>query len=282
MLTISYTLTPTIQDHLLAIDQARRTILTTPISLLTERKLRYQTHTADMSKQYRLALDWIRETWSANPKAVTPAAIHALIELILPPREAHRAVKDAGSTIRYVTTYLSSQKDHPVMLASVAHAELAHSPLFTVSAGRLCRLLTTLILTKYGYDCRGMLALEPEWQSTPERYRKAMASIETYGQMTQWHEYFAGTVLAALESLSHTVVRASESVLPEGVAPSLSNRQERILSLLEHPTMKITNREVQRAFHVSQITASRDLSRLASFGLLYAHGKGRSVYYTKL
>jgi len=35
-------------------------------------------------------------------------------------------------------------------------------------------------------------------------------------------------------------------------------------------------------FKVSQITASRDLSKLGALGLLFIHGKGRSVYYTKI
>ncbi len=46
--------------------------------------------------------------------------------------------------------------------------------------------------------------------------------------------------------------------------------------------MTITNKKVQKLFKVSQITASRDLAKLASVGLLFTHGKGRSVYYTKV
>lgn len=316
MLTISYTVTPVLEDNLLAIDHARRTILTTPIAPLTERRFRWQaridhlagvvgigeaipkavvvstltrTRTSKTQDEQsvirnKIALDWIHETWSASPKPITPAALHALLELILPARQARRGIQDAHATIRYITTYLSSQKDHPVLLASVAHAEIAHSPLFSLSNGRLCRLLTTLILTKYGYDCRGMLSVEPEWQMSSERYHRALSSIETHGQMTLWHEYFSGSVLASLESLAQEVTRISEGVLPADTTPSwkLNERQERILSHFDNPTTKITNRDVQQRFRVSQVTASRDLALLAALGLIYGHGKGRSVYYTKL
>jgi len=62
----------------------------------------------------------------------------------------------------------------------------------------------------------------------------------------------------------------------------LNGRQQSILSVLENPGEKITNKDVQKKFGVSQITASRDLSHLTTLGLLLAHGKGRSVYYTKV
>ena len=61
----------------------------------------------------------------------------------------------------------------------------------------------------------------------------------------------------------------------------LSNRQKLIMEKLENPNIKITNREVAKMFAVSQITASRDLSKMVNLGILLPHGKGRSVYYTK-
>jgi len=61
----------------------------------------------------------------------------------------------------------------------------------------------------------------------------------------------------------------------------LNDRQNKILERLENPNLKITNKDVQKMFGVSQITASRDLSKMANLGILLPHGKGRSVFYTK-
>ena len=65
------------------------------------------------------------------------------------------------------------------------------------------------------------------------------------------------------------------------VLTKLSERQIKIFSLFDIPDVKITNRIVQREFGVSQITASRDLAKLFTLGLIYQKGRGRSVYYVK-
>ncbi len=61
----------------------------------------------------------------------------------------------------------------------------------------------------------------------------------------------------------------------------LNERQKEIISLVDKPNSKISNKHVQKIFNVSQITASRDLAKLASLGLLFAISKGRSTFYTK-
>jgi predicted HTH transcriptional regulator len=61
----------------------------------------------------------------------------------------------------------------------------------------------------------------------------------------------------------------------------LSLRQKQILSLAEPPNTLVSNKLVQDTFRISQITASRDLAKLASLGLLIPHGHGRSTSYSK-
>jgi Fic family protein len=61
----------------------------------------------------------------------------------------------------------------------------------------------------------------------------------------------------------------------------LTQRQRTILHLLDNPEAIITNKTVQTHCRVSQITASRDLGKLASLLLIAPHGKGRSVSYTR-
>ena len=62
----------------------------------------------------------------------------------------------------------------------------------------------------------------------------------------------------------------------------LTERQKEIVRLSAHPEATLTNASLQKRFSVSQITASRDLARLTGLGLLFAHGRGRSIYYTKV
>ncbi|OGK57462.1 hypothetical protein A3H83_03340 [Candidatus Roizmanbacteria bacterium RIFCSPLOWO2_02_FULL_39_8] len=62
---------------------------------------------------------------------------------------------------------------------------------------------------------------------------------------------------------------------------SLNSRQREIIQMLEDPKSRITNKQVQKKFSVSQITASRDLAKLTIVGVLFSHGKGRSTWYSK-
>jgi predicted HTH transcriptional regulator len=62
----------------------------------------------------------------------------------------------------------------------------------------------------------------------------------------------------------------------------LTDRQKEIVVMMDRPQSSVTNRQVQKEFGISQITASRDLARLTTLGILYPQGRGRSVHYTKL
>jgi Fic family protein len=53
------------------------------------------------------------------------------------------------------------------------------------------------------------------------------------------------------------------------------------MAIVDRPGTRITNKMVQKHFKVSQITASRELAKLATLGLIISIGKGRSIYYTK-
>lgn len=316
MISISYTITPAMTDHLVAIDSYRRLILTTPLSPVNERKLRWTavlghitgslavsgtvlpkshiitllthppkhpTSPEQLVLSYRQALDWITETWSANPKSVTLSVLETLATMITAPHRENAAFQDEEAGLRHLLTYLQSQSDHPILLAGITQGLLASSSLDTRTKVPISLATTTLILAKYGYDCRGLLALDHWWAASRDRYGEAMQSINRLGQLTAWLEYYTAIAESAYEHLAMTVSQAGVGVVSDLPAATwqLTSREEQIIRRLDSPTTRITNRDVQHSFRVSQVTASRNLTRLASLGLLYTHGKGRSVYYTK-
>lgn len=140
-------------------------------------------------------------------------------------------------------------------------------------------LLMILILARAGYDAKGMLTLETTLINDHKAYSHALASIGSYGQMTIWLEYFATCTLEAYKSLEeHTIFSINHP--EESTEFFLNDRQKQILLLLDGHGAKITNHEVQKRFRISQITASRDLARLVSLGLLVSFGKGRGISYS--
>ncbi|MBI3386099.1 hypothetical protein HY031_03390 [Candidatus Gottesmanbacteria bacterium] len=317
MFRLTYTLSQSLRDAFVSIDSLRRTILTTPVSPKTELELQFQATidrtygslalaggpitkhdvAALLSRppkrmlplvrdvlSYKKALTYITQTWSANPKAVSVSAVETIATLVYPDaKDIRRDLHSLETTIRRIIEWGDPQHDHPILQAAVTQALLTDAFAGKTDHGQIARLVSYLILTKYGFDLRGMLAPEREWARAADSYKRAFETIERHNEFTAWLLYFTMTVRSGMEEL-HQSLSKSSSELHVDVSKhffDLSDRQKTILGLLESPTARITNRDVQKRFKISQITASRDLSKLASLGLLYSHGKGRSVSYTR-
>ena len=134
------------------------------------------------------------------------------------------------------------------------------------------------MLAKYGYDLRGLLILEDYYRNEIVSLKEAINSIEKYKNATKWLEYFTEGVKEGTEKVLKTLSERSDL---SGYSWKLNERQKKILDNFNSPDAKITNKKVQKMFVISQITASRDLSKMVNLGLLLPHGKGRSVFYTK-
>lgn len=319
MTTFSYTLTPSISENLRRIDQYRSHILTTAIPPLIEQKLRWKstieriyaslrlaseplskssvvhalTQTSNKKTTserlilgYRRALSIIYHDWSANPEQIQTKIFEELLSIIpeFNTSTIRRSLRHDEGSIRHVLTYGETNKDHPILLAGLLYGVCRETELGKRTRNLFPKLITNLIVAKFGYDCRGMLAYEPLLLTQRDRYTHALQSITTHGQFTEWLEHFTAIVHETyallyddiLASLSHRQTNRDLTCW------ELNTREKEILVLLEHPTAKITNREVQHRFRISQVTASRNLTHLTRVGLLYTHGKGRSVYYTKV
>ena len=99
--------------------------------------------------------------------------------------------------------------------------------------------------------------------------------------LTLWLEFFAEGIINQLEEALKDIENLSYKTTLPAAFFNLNDRQKHILTFLEEPGSRITNKKVQNIFNISQITASRDLAHLKTLGLLISHGKGRSVYYTR-
>jgi Fic family protein len=144
------------------------------------------------------------------------------------------------------------------------------------------RLVHYLFLAKYGFDIRGYVTAERVWQDDTATYTRLIDAYIKDHTLTRWLEYIAQSMQTTLETTLTDIQESRFHIEYPASFWELSDRQKEILKCMENPQASMTNRQVHKRFKVSQITASRDLSRLTSLGLLYPHGKGRSVYYTKI
>jgi len=149
-----------------------------------------------------------------------------------------------------------------------------HTELFSTIA-------SYLFLYQSGMDCRGLLVLEKPWSQERKLFNGYYTTALAKQNVTGWLEYFIKTVCGQLEEVYQSFLYSQTKVEEEKIG-HLNERQKVIMTLLDDPQAIITNRTIQKIFHISAITASRDLARLTSLGLLIQQGKGRSVRYTRI
>lgn len=171
-------------------------------------------------------------------------------------------------------------KENPIILSAIAQLQIIRILPFEDGNGRIARLLSLLILYKFGFDCKGFLCLEEQYRRELKIYYK-MIQNSLDGNFTPWLEYFVQSMLFEMENILEKVEKKKIGASTHMNFTSLSDRQREILGLLDKPGQTITNKKVQKRFKISQITAARDLGKLKTLGILTAIGKGRSTSYRR-
>jgi len=312
----SYHLSENLKKYLDNIDLVRKRILLTPLSPQKEIRLRWNStlerikwslslsdvdvskneidkilsltninKTSDLAKEVigqRKAFNYLKEYWSINSQPMSFNTIKSLYQLACEPTlgKMPKLTQISEAELNQLITYLQDSHEHPVIQAAIAQIEFIRISPIEKGSGKISRLLNYLFLYKWGYDCRDLLVIDEYFRRDLVTFEKARQTVEENKNLTIWLEYFA-------YGINHQLQKALEIIssptwgtnIPK--MEKLNNRQKEILLCLENPDQKITNRDVQKMFTTSQITASRDLTKLVKFGLLFSHGKGRSVYYIK-
>jgi len=311
MITISYNRSIILLDSLKKIEQLKKIILLTSISPKVELRLRWETtlnrlyHSLSLaniqlpkrkivklltakskrspSKEEKKVLslkkahDYIYQNWQVTRSPISTNAVLTINEIIC----QGKFQPQKRNELQKILNFLTAGPENPIIQAAIIQAEIVNNTTFT-SCNELTSILAAqLFHAKYGYNFRNMLVLEEYWSQDKTNYEKTLEVINQKGNLTTYLEYFTQALAVQLEK----TVKKMKSQRFEIAVPTefwrLNDRQKEISSLLQEPNSTITNRKVQKIFKISQITASRDLAKLTSLGLLLSHGKGRSIYYTR-
>lgn len=315
MISLSYNLSPLLKDRLERADSFRKEILLASIPPSLKLKIRWDTlinriyHSLSLSDSgitkseiiktltsygtdstkitnpelqniinYKKAFDNIYHNWLVSRKNVTLKDILILYDIL-----CNGKLVTPASSFQETLDYIQASEDHPIIQAGLASIGILKAQPFSEDNELFSRLIAYLFFYKYGYDVRGFIEPERIWIDNKEAYFDSIKIGINAVSVTIWLEFFANSVALALESVYKSIEDESSDSWDRGDSSSkLNDRQKNILSLIDQPGATVTNRKVQKKFNISQITASRDLSKLTSLGLIFHHGKGRSVYYTRV
>lgn len=312
MKSFSYTKSTTLIQSLTSIDALRREILLLPLSPQTEIQLQYVAKvrriqsllvlnnqpvpseiiqhaltplgkhakspfdgTIDLAKR---ALDHLYYNWLVNEKNLEAGDIQELYHKLF-----QNVLVCDTENLRTTLDYVQINPEHPVIQASLIH--ILTSELFTEVPGSalFVPILGNLMLYKFGYDFRRCTGLENGYASHVNEYQTNITLAQKEQNLTYWLEFTARTLIQELEVTLETMKKAKTSPRADQTPKEmLSERQQSIVELFNKPGTRVNNRQIQKLFKISQITASRDLSLLAELGIIIPVGKGRSTSYVKV
>jgi len=143
--------------------------------------------------------------------------------------------------------------------------------------GRLSRILTNLMLLRFGYDYVQYSSLERVVEANKEQYysslRTSQNALKTADADTSvWTEFFLEMLKKQQDLLAQKIERERKM----SVRSKLSNE---ILSYAEEQG-RVTVAGLAQALDANRNTIKTHLQKLVDEGLLELHGKGRGSYYT--
>ncbi len=228
-------------------------------------------------ESYRHALDFLYHHWLVNQKTVEPNDLLEFYQTIFP----KETLIGDESELKASLQYIQINPEHPIIQASLAQILILSLSPFSAFNEQFAHMVFLLFMYKYGYDFRRLPVYEEQYVLDITNYKNMILQSNRLENVTSWLEYVCQRSLTAVQK---SVLLVQEKQRAPRIHPSftLNERQEHIMNLFAVPGAKISNRVIQKKCKVSQITASRDLAKLADSGLIFAVGKGRSTYYTKV
>lgn len=196
--------------------------------------------------------------------------------------------KDVASLVNNLCAWISKahkEELSPIIIAGIAHAEMAAIHPFVDGNGRTARLLATLILYTQHYDFRKLFALENYYNTNRPEYYKAIHLGKTYeersrGNLTAWLEYFSLGFLAEMELVMDRIKPFLYlNKIHRGTKIILSKDEMKILDFLQGMN-HISSKDIEDILTVSKRTAQRYLAVLIEKGLIKKHGSKKSSRYT--
>ncbi len=314
MITVAYTISDSLKQQLDAIEKLRTSILKIPLPLKTVLRLTFEASAAktyyslllcdiqvprddvihalsgvlhknkkgklqNETLRFYQGLVHIQKEWTVREASIAPKQCIELFDIACTGDLEDESSRD----LKHILDYVQVSREHPVILGALIFILLRKLNPFTKDNDKFAFLLFDLFLYKNGWDISGFFVLSHYLYDKREEFERELNAALNQENLTHWLEYMAESIKKQL-SFVEDVTKIEGSLFRTGLSKAfwkLTQRQKEMVSFSDIPNVQITNRKVQMLYGISQITASRDLAKLATLGLLSANGAGRSVYYTR-
>lgn len=263
-------------------------------------------------KNYKKALDWITKKNETEVSEKDILKIHGLLSGNILPKERSGHYrkepvyvvsrtpisqeirytapdhKKASELVSALCDWINTSKNEalsPIIVAGIAHAEMAAIHPFVDGNGRAARLLATFVLYTENYDFRKLFALENYYNNNRHAYYEAIHLGKTYEErstsdLTRWLEYFITGFLVEMELVIDKIKPFMYLKNNKGKI-ILTKKEIQILDFIQEMN-HISSSDVEDILTVSKRTAQRYLISLVRKGLIEKQGDKKGAKYLML
>lgn len=220
-----------------------------------------------------------------------PGPIYVVRRRLGMPQEILYTGPEAGRVpslmAEFVQWLQESEKNEisPVLAAGIAHLEIAAIHPFNDGNGRTARALATLVLYQRGYDFRRLFALEDYYNSSRQKYYKAINVGENYekrrSDITSWLDYFVDGFKSEIDNVKGKILSLSSLSVGGKIKSQiyLTPEQLKIIDFLDQ-VGRITVKDVEDILSCPRRTAQLQLQKLKKIKMIKPIGKGKSTSYS--
>ncbi len=170
-----------------------------------------------------------------------------------------------------------SQKEHPIVVAAIAHHRLVSIHPFADGNGRVSRLIESWILFNRSFDSQHIFALDEFFEIDRSRYYREIQDARDNGDdLSYWITYVAEGVVETLQKTKVRIQALGASASTTKI--SLNSKQERILHILSQQPCA-SGSDLAKKLGIGRSFLSKLLKILIDYGLIIRDGSTKSASY---
>jgi Fic family protein len=174
----------------------------------------------------------------------------------------------------------ASYAENPLLMAGIAHLNIASIHPFPDGNGRLARLFDNGIMRRNGYRYHEVVSLEEYFLQNFEKYHELIESVAVTGKLTGWLEFYTAGLLAAANQAIATLKRLSGGAIDlyDSKIVDLTPKEADVIEVVVDYGLS-SGAEIAARLKVSRQNINAILVRLISHGLVRKSGKGPSTRF---
>lgn len=216
--------------------------------------------------------EWHRGDYKQHSNAVEAKFPDGSRQIIFKTEEPGYPTEDA---MRNLTNWYNREKEiHPLIVTACFVYDFVSIHPFQDGNGRMSRLLTNLLLFKYGYNWIEYISFEHEIEKNKKNYYRSLRNCQSQRpneEVTDWVDFF-------LNSLINLQNKLNKKLEKLGVETELSPKEKNVLSFISNNSgAKIGGISIKLNIPIS--TMKRIINKLLEDNLIKKYGKGAGTNY---